>query len=74
MLFSAPSDLFLAGDDACGQGRGARPPVEAGWPSENVHDLGGIEAARGTEMWLPLWVRLMGPLGGPTFNLHLVRA
>ena len=47
--------------------------VEAGWLPENILDLGGIDAARGVEMWLPLWVRLMGPVGGATFNLHIVR-
>jgi hypothetical protein len=38
-----------------------------------VIDLGGIETARGTEMWLPLWLRLMGALGTTEFNLKVVR-
>ncbi len=32
-----------------------------------------LSAARGMEMWLPLWVRLMGRLGTAEFNLKLVR-
>ena len=35
-----------------------------GWPRGAVLDLGDITAARGPEMYLPLWLRLMGPLGG----------
>ena len=36
-------------------------------------DLGGIETARGTEMLLPIWLRLMGALGTPHFNVKVVR-
>lgn len=48
--------LWIAGNDA-----GAKKQVEAlaravGW--EGVTDLGGIEAARWLEAWVPLWVRL----------------
>jgi hypothetical protein len=36
--------------------------------------VGGIQAARGLEMYLPLWLSLMGKLGTPDFNIRLVRA
>jgi len=39
-----------------------------------VIDLGDIEQARGTEMYLALWTRLWGALGTPHFNLKIVRA
>ena len=39
----------------------------------DVIDLGGIETSRGVEMWLPLWLRLMGSLGTAEFNLKVVR-
>jgi len=32
-----------------------------------------ITAARGTEMILPWWLRLMGTLNTPMFNLKVVR-
>ena len=32
-----------------------------------------LSAARGMEMWLPLWVRLMGRLGTADLNLRVVR-
>jgi hypothetical protein len=38
-----------------------------------VLDLGDLTAARGTEMWLPLWLRLMQSLGTAQFNLKVVR-
>jgi predicted dinucleotide-binding enzyme len=40
---------------------------------DDVIDLGGIETARGAEMYLPLWLRLMGSLGTARFNLRIVR-
>ena len=72
-LLAEPSDVFLAGDDDAAKAAVRALLVQAGWLPENILDLGGIDAARGVEMWLPLWVRLMGPVGGPTFNLHIVR-
>jgi predicted dinucleotide-binding enzyme len=63
--------VFAAGDDA-----GARQLVvallrELGW--QDVVELDGLQNARGLEMWLPLWVRLMGALGTAEFNIKLVR-
>ncbi len=42
-----------------------------GW--ENVIDLGDITNARGAEMILPMWVRLMGTLKTPMFNFKIVK-
>ncbi|HLN63412.1 MAG TPA: hypothetical protein VK464_17895, partial [Symbiobacteriaceae bacterium] len=42
-----------------------------GW--RNVIDLGDITTARGTEMLLPIWLRLWGALGTPMFNFKIVR-
>jgi predicted dinucleotide-binding enzyme len=60
----------------CGEDEGAKKTVsgllaEFGWPPEAIVDLGGIEAARGTEMYLPLWLRLMGSLGSADFNIQV---
>ncbi len=40
---------------------------------DDVIDLGDIETARGTEMLLPIWLRLMGALGTAMFNFKIVR-
>ena len=42
-----------------------------GW--RNVIDLGDITTARGAEMVLPIWLRLMGALGTPMFNFKIAR-
>ena len=34
--------------------------------------LGGIAAARGMEMYLPLWVAMMGAQGSAMFNVRVV--
>jgi predicted dinucleotide-binding enzyme len=44
---------------------------EFGW--KEVIDLGDITTARGTEMLLPIWVRLYGALNTPMFNFRVVR-
>ena len=39
----------------------------------DVIDLGDITTARGTEMLLPIWLRLMGVLNSGMFNFKIVR-
>lgn len=60
----------------CGNDTGAKETViallgELG--HTDVLDLGDITAARGTEMYLPLWLRMMGTLGTAAFNIRVVR-
>ncbi len=78
-LMVAPK-LVANGDHSmviCGNDAGAKAEVTRmltewfGWT--DVVDLGDITNARGTEMWLPLWVRLYGALKTPLFNMKLVR-
>jgi predicted dinucleotide-binding enzyme len=65
-------DLFVCGDDAEAKRQVTDWLGEwFGW--RNVVDLGDISTARGTEMLLPLWVRLWAALGTPRFNLKVVR-
>jgi len=64
--------MFVAGNDAGAKAEVTRILKEQlGW--KDVIDLGDITMARGTEMWLPLWVRLWGALQSPMFNLKIVR-
>ena len=42
-----------------------------GW--KHIIDLGDITTARGTEMLLIIWVRLMSKLGTPMFNFKIVQ-
>jgi len=65
-------DIFVAGNDAA-----AKAEVSEylrswfGWKS--VIDLGDISAARATESYLPLWLRLWGALKTADFNVRVVR-
>ncbi len=64
--------VFLSGNDAAAKKQVSE--ILGGWFGwKQVIDLGDITTARGTEMLLPLWVRLMGALGGPRFNFKIVR-
>ena len=64
--------IFVCGNDAEARASASRWLQEwFGW--KDVIDLGDITAARGTEMLLPVWLRLMGVLGGPMFNFKIVR-
>ncbi len=65
-------DVFVSGDDAAAKGRVVE--ILRGWFGwRNVVDLGDLSTARGTEQYLPLWVRLWGALGTPDFNVKIVR-
>ncbi|HEY6682486.1 MAG TPA: NAD(P)-binding domain-containing protein [Propionibacteriaceae bacterium] len=65
------STIFVAGNDAAARQTAASVAADLGWT--DVFDLGDLTAARGLEMFLPLWVRILGQLGRPEFNIKLVR-
>jgi len=67
-------NVFLGGEDAAAKQTVRALLGEFGWPEEAIIDLGGIQAARGTEMYLPLWLSLMGALGTGDFNIQVVKA
>lgn len=65
-------DMFVSGNDAEAKQRVTSLLKEwFGWKS--VIDLGDITTARGTEMLLPIWIRLWGALGTPMFNFKIAR-
>jgi predicted dinucleotide-binding enzyme len=66
-------DVFVCGDD-----EGARAEVSEllrsfGWTAGSIVDLGELSAARGTEAYLLLWVRLYGAFGTGDLNIKVVR-
>jgi 8-hydroxy-5-deazaflavin:NADPH oxidoreductase len=63
--------VFVAGNDADARATVAGVAADLGWT--DVIDLGDLTAARGLEMWMPLWLRLLMTLGGPMFNIKVVR-
>jgi 8-hydroxy-5-deazaflavin:NADPH oxidoreductase len=65
------STIFVAGDDATARQTATSLAADLGWT--DVLDLGDLTAARGLEMYLPLWVRIFAQLGRPAFNIKVVR-
>lgn len=63
--------VFVSGDDPTAKAVVAGLLTEMG--HRDVLDLGGIETARGVEMFLPLWLRVLGALGTPAFQVKVVR-
>jgi hypothetical protein len=66
-------DVFLSGEDADAKRQVGELLESFGWPAEHIRDLGGISSARGTEMYVALWLRLWGALGTGYFNIHVVQ-
>lgn len=72
MVGGGDHHLFVSGNDAEARKRVTELLGQwFGW--RKVIDLGDITTARGVEMVLPLWVRLMGALGTPMFNFKIVQ-
>lgn len=66
-------DIFLCGDDEEAKGQVTELLQSFGWPADRILDLGDITAARAQELYVALWLRLMGVAGSATLNIHLVR-
>lgn len=63
--------MFLAGDDVSARSTVRELLGALGW--QDVVEFEELSAARGMEMWLPLWIRLAGRLGTADFNVKIVR-
>ncbi len=70
-LAGADHTVFVGGDDAEAKAAVADLLRSFGWA--DIIDLGDITTARGTEMMLPVWLRLFGALQKPVFNFKIVR-
>ncbi len=64
-------DVFVSGNDPDAKARVTELLKTFGW--KHVIDLGDITTARGVEMVLPMWVRMMGALQTPMFNFKVAR-
>jgi predicted dinucleotide-binding enzyme len=70
-LAGADHTVFVCGDDAEAKVEVTELLQSFGW--QDVIDLGDITTARGTEMLMPIWLRLFGALQKPVFNFKIVR-
>ena len=64
--------LLIAGNDEDAKRQVIELAQSFGWSEENILDLGDVTAARGMEMYLPLWLRLMGATGGRLVTVKVV--
>ena len=67
----ADSSVFVSGNDQAA--KATVTELLHSFGHTDVIDLGDISTARGTEMLLPVWLRLMGALGTSAFNFKIVR-
>lgn len=65
------STIFVSGNDAVA--KATLVELLESFGHDDVIDLGPLETARGTEMILPVWLRLMGALDTGAFNFKVVR-
>lgn len=70
-LAGAEHTVFVSGDDPEAKATVTELLRSFGWT--DIIDLGDISTSRGTEMLLPIWVRLFSALQKPVFNFRIVR-
>ena len=70
-LLKGDHTIFMSGNDDAAKNKVLELLNSFGWENKNVIDLGDITTARGTEMVLPLWVRLFSKFQNPFFNFHI---
>lgn len=62
---------FVSGNDA--EAKALVTKLLASMGHRDILELGDITTARGSEMLLPIWLRLWSALGTPIFNFKVVR-
>jgi 8-hydroxy-5-deazaflavin:NADPH oxidoreductase len=67
-----PHSVFIASNDAAAKAEVGRLLESFGW--DDIVDLGDLTACRAMEQLIPMWMRLEEKLGGPNFNLSVVRS
>jgi predicted dinucleotide-binding enzyme len=66
-------DVFVCGDDEGAKAGVSELLQSFGWAPGSIVDLGELSAARGTEAYVLLWVRLYGAFGTGDLNVKVVR-
>lgn len=63
---------FICGNDQEAKNSVIDILVEMGWKKENILDLGDITSSRGTESYLPFWLRIFMTKNNGAFNIKVV--
>ena len=72
MLNGGDHSTFVSGNDAEAKEKVKEILKSFGWLEKNILDLGDITKARGTEMYLPLWLSVYGATNSGAFNIKIV--
>jgi predicted dinucleotide-binding enzyme len=72
MLNGGDHSVFMSGNDAAAKEKVKEILKSLGWAEKNILDLGDISKARGTEMYLPLWLNIYGATNNGAFNIKIV--
>lgn len=72
MINGGDHNTFVSGNDANAKEEVKKILKSFGWAEKNILDLGDITKARGTEMYLPIWLNIYGATNNGAFNIKIV--
>ncbi|MFA6260948.1 MAG: NAD(P)-binding domain-containing protein [Bacteroidia bacterium] len=72
MINNGDHHTFVSGNDALAKDKVKQILQSFGWKESHILDLGDLTAARGMEMYLPLWLRIYGATKNGAFNIKIV--
>ena len=72
-LVNGDHNVFVCGNDEGAKAQTKQLLYAFGWKESQIIDLGDISNSRGTEMLLPIWIRLWNTLGTAEFNFLIQR-
>lgn len=72
MINGGDHSTFVSGNDTAAKEKVKEILKSFGWLDKNILDLGDITKARGTEMYLPLWLSIYGATNNGAFNFKIV--
>ena len=72
MINGGDHSTFVCGNDTAAKEKVKEILKSFGWLDKNILDLGDITKARGTEMYLPIWLNIYGATNNGAFNIKIV--
>ncbi|MEM6299988.1 MAG: NADP oxidoreductase, partial [Bacteroidota bacterium] len=72
-LVQGDHNVFICGNDEAAKNQTTEILKSFGWSESQILDLGDITNSRGTEMLLPIWLRVWSAIGTADFNFHIQR-
>jgi predicted dinucleotide-binding enzyme len=73
LVANGDHSLFICGNNTDAKNKVKHFLVDSfGWKADNLIDLGGIQSARTSEAYVPLWVSIMQAVGSPMFGVKVV--